>query len=147
MDLSIFGWVGGSGWGHDHSKGKGSKKRLWKIPYRVLTPPLLWIFFYFFSETRPFLRTFCKKCIFTIENPKKNQKIFQKMIKLPLDKQIFASSDARFCRSARSNGRYTQNFVHNTCNFSLDMILSPQNVSMKPRGGLRSPKGGPPPYT
>ena len=40
---------------------------------------------YFFSETRPFLSTFCKKCIFTIENPKKK---FQTMIKLLLNKQI-----------------------------------------------------------
>ena len=47
------------------------------------------------------------------------------MIKLLLDKQIFASSDARFRRGARNNGRYMQNFVHNTRNFSLDMILSP----------------------
>ena len=34
------------------------------------------------------------------------------MIKLLLDKQIFASSDARFCRGARNNGHYTQYFVH-----------------------------------
>ena len=47
------------------------------------------------------------------------------MIKLLLDMQIFASSDAKFCRDTRNNGRYTQNFVHNTRNFSLDMILSP----------------------
>ena len=86
-------------------------------------------------------------CIFTIENPKKLRKFFKKMIKLLLDKQIFASLDARFCRNMHNNGCYTQNFVHNMRNFSLDMILSPQNVPMKPRGGLRSPKGGPPPYT
>ena len=35
------------------------------------SPPFMEKFFSFFSETRPFLRTFCKKCIFTIENPKK----------------------------------------------------------------------------
>ena len=66
------------------------------------------------------------------------------MIKLLLDKQIFASSDARFCCDVRNNSHYTQNFVHNTHNFSLDMVLSPQYVSMKPRGGgLRSPEGPP----
>ena len=89
-------------------------------------------FFYFFLKLDHFLRTFCKKCIFTIENPKKTQKNFQKMIKLLLDKQIFASSDAKFCRNTHNNGCYTQNFVHNTCNFSLDMVLSPQYVSKKP---------------
>ena len=47
------------------------------------------------------------------------------MIKLLLDKQIFASSDAKFCCDTRNNGRYTQNFVHNLRNFSLDMVLSP----------------------
>ena len=51
------------------------------------------IFFIYFLKLDHFLRTFCKKCIFTIENPK-NYKIFQKMTKLLLDKQIFASSDA-----------------------------------------------------
>ena len=49
----------------------------------------------------------------------------EKKISFHLDKQIFASSDARFCRGARNNGRYMQNFVHNTRNFSLDMILLP----------------------
>ena len=34
------------------------------------------------------------KCIFTIENSKQTLKIFQKIIKLHLDKQLFASSDA-----------------------------------------------------
>ena len=77
-------------------------------------------FLFFFLKLDHFLRTFCKKCIFTIENPK-----IQKMIKLLIDKQIFASSDARFCRGAHNNGRYTQNFVHNTRNFSSNMILSP----------------------
>ena len=82
--------------------------------------------FIFFLKLDHFLRTFWKKCIFTIENPpQKNFKTFQKMIKLLIDKQIFASSDAKFCRNMRNNGRYTQNFVHNMRNFSLDMILSP----------------------
>ena len=80
------------------------------------SPPVMEIFF---LKLDHFLRTFCKKCIYNIENPKK-------MIKLLLDKQIFASSDARFCRNARNNGHYTQNFVHNThLTFSLDMVLSP----------------------
>ena len=84
--------------------GKGSKKKknLWKIPYRVLTPPWLWKnFFIFFLKLDHFLRTFCKKCIFTIENPKK-----------------FLPPQMPDCFAA-------QNFVHNTRNFSLDMILSP----------------------
>ena len=33
----------------------------------------------------------------------------------------------------------TRNFVHDMRNFSLDMVLTPLNVSMKPRGGLRTP--------
>ena len=45
---------------------------------------------YLFSETRPFLRTFCKKSIFTIENPKKNIEIFSKN-----DKTTFRQ--ANFC--------------------------------------------------
>ena len=35
-------------------------------------PPRLWKKFIFFSETRPFFENFYKKCIFAIENPKKN---------------------------------------------------------------------------
>ena len=54
-----------------YNKGKGSKKKLWKIPYRVLTPPPVMEKKYFFLKLDHFLRTFCKKCIFTIENPKK----------------------------------------------------------------------------
>ena len=46
--------------------------------------------------------------LFVIKNP---NNFFQKMIRLLLDKQIFASSDARFCRDTRNGGRYTQNFV------------------------------------
>ena len=55
------------------------------------------------------------------------------MIKLLLDKQIFASSDAKFCCDTRNNSRYMQNFVHNLRNLSLDMVLSPKYVS---RGDL-----------
>ena len=40
---------------------------------------------YFFLKLDHFLSTSCKKCIFTIENPK-NPKIFQKNDKLLLDK-------------------------------------------------------------
>ena len=58
---------------------KKKKKKLWKIPYRVLTPPpVKEIFFIFFLKLDHFLRTFCKKCIFTIENPKKLRKFFKK---------------------------------------------------------------------
>ena len=46
------------------------------------------------------------------------------MIKLLLDKQIFASSDARFCRGTHNIGLYVQ--------WSL--------------GGLEEPQGGPPQY-
>ena len=77
---------------------------------------------HFFLKLDHFLSTFCKKCIFTIENSKKQ--IFQKMIKLILDKQTFSSSDARFCHDMRNDGSYTQNFVPNTHNFSLEMVLS-----------------------
>ena len=67
------------------------------------------------------------------------------MIKLLLGKQIFAPSDVKFCRDTRNNSRYTQNFVHNTHNFNLDMVLSPESVSMKPRGGASgAPRGTPP---
>ena len=59
--------------------------------------------------------------------------------------QIFASSDAKFCRDTRNNGRYTQKFVHNMRNFCLDMVLSQKYVPMKPRGGLEEPQGGTPP--
>ena len=54
------------------------------------------------------------------------------MIEILLDKQIFASSDARFCQDTHNDGRNTQNFVRDMRNFSLDMVLSPQYVSMKP---------------
>ena len=57
-------------------------------------PPGYWKKKYFFLKLDHFLRTFCKKCIFTIENPKK----------LLLDKQLFASSDAKFCRDTRNKG-------------------------------------------
>ena len=63
--------------------GKGSKKKInyGKIPYRVLTPPPPRYgkkFLNFFLKLDHFLRTFCKKCIFTIENPKKLRKFFKK---------------------------------------------------------------------
>ena len=61
--------------------GKDSKKnQLWKIPYRVLTPPPGYgnFFYFFFLKLDHFLRTFCKKCIFTFENPKKIRKFFKK---------------------------------------------------------------------
>ena len=48
-----------------------------------------------------------------------------KMTKLLLDKQIFASSEARFCQDMRNDGRNTQYFICDMCNFSLDMVLSP----------------------
>ena len=60
--------------------GKGSKKnQLWKIPYRVLTPPPGYgkFFFIFFLKLDHFLRTFCKKGIFTIENPKNDKTTFK----------------------------------------------------------------------
>ena len=34
------------------------------------------------------------------------------MIELLVDKQIFASSDARLCPNMRNDGHNTQNFVH-----------------------------------
>ena len=50
---------------------KGRKK--WKIPLRGLDPlPEVEKIKYFFLKLEPFLSTFYKKCIFTIENPKKN---------------------------------------------------------------------------
>ena len=47
-----------------------------------------------FSETRPFLSTFCKKCIFTIENPKKLQNYFQTSKFLPPQMPNFAATRA-----------------------------------------------------
>ena len=62
------------------------------------------------------------------------------MIKLLLDKQIFASSDARFCCDMCNDGCNKQNFGRNMHNAQcLDMVLSPKYVSMKPRGGLDPP--------
>ena len=51
-----------------------------------------------------------------------------KSVFLPLkiqkkDKTTFRQ--AKFCLLRCNNGRYTQNFVYNTRNFSLDMVLSP----------------------
>ena len=73
------------------------KGRVKKIPPFGLDPPPLEVEknkVIFFQKLDHFLSTFCKKCIFTIENPKK----------LLLDKQIFASSDARFCCDTRNDG-------------------------------------------
>ena len=40
------------------------------------------------------------------------------------DKTTFRQANSCLLRyGARNNGRYTQNFVHNTCNFSLHMIF------------------------
>ena len=44
----------------------------------------------------------------------------------------------------RNDGRNTRNFVNNMHNFKLDMVLSPEYVSMKP-GGLEKPQWGTPP--
>ena len=88
---------------------------------------------YFFSETRPFFEHFLQKVYFHHWKFQIASKIFHKMISLLLDKQIFASSDARFCRDTRNDGQ-------NMCNFSLSMYLWSLG------GGLRSPKGGPPLY-
>ena len=107
-------------------EGFKKKNQLWKIPYRVLTPPPGYgkkNFIFFFLKLDHFLRTFCKS-VFSPLKIQKNSKFFKKMIKLLLDKQIFAS-DARFCHNMRNDGRYTQNFVRDTHNFSLDMVLSP----------------------
>ena len=70
----------------------------------------------------PTVRERLKKIMVKFMKVPKN---FQKMIKLLLDKQIFASSDARFCSSTRNDGRNTQNFGHDTRNIILDMVLSP----------------------
>ena len=78
------------------------------------------------------------------KSKKKTQKIFQKMIKLLLDKQILASSDARFCRDTRNNGHNMQNFVCNMRNFSLDMVLSPYFVSGGGSGAWGTPRMTPP---
>ena len=40
------------------------------------------------------------------------------MIKLLLDKPIFASLDAGFCHDMCNDGRNMQNFVRDTCNIS-----------------------------
>merc|ERR1712173_391396 len=91
--------------------------------------PVMDIFFIFFLKLDHFLRTFCKKCIFTIENPKKNLENFSKN-----DKTTFRQ--ANFCLLRCNNGLYTLNFVHNTRNYSLDMVLSPYDIyiyiSVKP---------------
>ena len=81
-----------------------------------------------FQQTE-LLSTNCKKCIFTIENSKKLRKFF----KILLDKQIFPSSDTRFCHDTRNDGCNTQNFHHNMHNFSLYLANEAQ-------GGLKEPQ-------
>ena len=66
------------------------------------------------------------------------------MIKLLLDKQIFASSVPRFWQDTCNNGSYMQKFVHN---FSLDMVLSPFIMCLwSLGGGVEEPQGGTPQY-
>ena len=106
-------------------------------------PPRLWKK-KFFLKLDHFLRTFCKKCIFNIKIPK-NLEIFSKN-----DKTTFRQ--ANFCLLRCSNGLYTLNFVHNTRNYSLDMVLSPYDIYIyiyicEAWGGLEEPQGGTPPYT
>ena len=101
--LSIFGgWVRPK-YGYIHIfcfflLNPKKKNKFGKIQKGARPPPppvMEKIFLFFFLKLGHFLRTFCKKCIFTIENSKK----------LLLNKQIFASSDAKFCHDARNNGR------------------------------------------
>ena len=47
------------------------------------------------------------------------------MIKRLLDKQILASSDARFGHDMNNDGRNMCIFGRDMCNMGLDMILSP----------------------
>ena len=65
---------------YDNIREGFKKNQLWKIPYRVLPPPPVMEkkFLFFFLKLDHFLRTFCKKCIFTIENPKKLRKFLKK---------------------------------------------------------------------
>ena len=45
-------------------------------------------------------------------------------IEIPQNKQIFASSDARFCSNMHNNGCDTNNFGQNTHNSSLDIRVA-----------------------
>ena len=45
-------------------------------------------------------------------------------LKIPKNKQIFASSDARFCSNMHNNGCDTNNFGQNTHNSSLDIRVA-----------------------
>ena len=76
------------------------------------------------SHHRRSERTFCK-IVFSPLKIQKNLENFQKMIKLLLDKQNFASSDARFCSDMHNNGHFTQNFVHNKYWFCKSEFPSP----------------------
>ena len=72
--------------------GKGSKKKNYG-KFHIGSwppPPVMEKKIIFFSETRPFFENFCKKCIFTIENTKKNLENFSKN-----DKSTFRQ--ANFC--------------------------------------------------
>ena len=105
------------------------KNQLWKIPYRVLIPPPGYGNFLFFSETRPFLRTFCKKCFHHWKS--------KKMIKLLWDKQIFASSNAITAA--------TRKILSTTCAIlALTWFCHLSMYLWSLGGGLRSSKGGPP---
>ena len=67
-------------WFVKYNLGKGSKKiNHGKFHIGSRPPPRLWKKkLFFFLKLDHFLRTFCKKCIFTIENPKKLRKFFKK---------------------------------------------------------------------
>ena len=87
------------------------KKKIWNFPNLGLDLKL-----------NHFLSTFCKKCIFTIKNPKNLLK-FSKMIKLLLGKQILAFADARFDCKLCTDSCDMPNFGRNARNFHLDMVF------------------------
>jgi len=62
-------------------------------------------------------------------------------MKLLLDKQIFASSDAEFCCDTRNDSCNTQNFG----NFSLDMVFFTLVCVNEAPPRLEEPQGGTPP--
>ena len=65
---------------------RGRVKKIWKIPYRVLTPPCYGKKI-FFSETRPFFENFLKKVYF---HPRKPQKKIEKSSKNWKNKTMLA---------------------------------------------------------
>ena len=78
---------------------------------------------------------------------KNKKKIMENLIPYLLkkaSKQIFASSDARFCCNTCNDGHNMQNFVCNMRNFSLDMVLSPYFVSGGGSGAWGTPRMTPP---